>query len=323
MATYPLDTDCEASSSHRPKIMSSEPIPAPASPLWPEDTAYDELAMITSHEIWEDFQGKVQLFWGLADMRQTINSRHEKLETGISTDQYLVFRPVTEDDLEKIDNRRHLIGWNFRITHCIDWEVLIIKVMAGAAHEGMFGTFRILLEKRFVAMGLPEEDFWPVGATRLRGRSVSKEGDMAWKPAGLRPNLVDFPTLVIEAGVSESLRKLRADARWWLSNRGGQVNIVLVMTVETGPRKIQIERWENRPSTGPATRSNQPPNQIPTQIQTIAIDPNNITGAPLTLDFHLIFLRPINPNAIPAENDIVFTAQDLRDWANDFWEGVN
>jgi hypothetical protein len=327
MATYSLDTGCEASSSvasssRRPKIMSSEsiPIPAPASALGPEDMAYEELAMTTSHELWEIFRDKAQLFFGIDDMKRAIKSRYEKLQAGISTDQYLVFQPVTEDDLEKIDNQRRLIGRNFRITHCIDWDVLIIKVMAGVVHEGFFGTFRSELEYRFGLMGLPVRDFWPVGAGRLRGRSVSKEGDMAWKPAPLRPNKGDFPTLVIEAGVSESLRKLRADARWWLSNSGGKVNIVLVMVLKEGPREIQIERWESRPSTGPVTRSNPP---IPTPIQIITIDSNNVTGAPLTLDFHLIFLRPINPNATPAENDIVFTAQDLRNWANIFWRGVN
>jgi hypothetical protein len=291
--------------------MSSEsiPIPASASALGPEDMAYEELAMTTSHELLEIFRDKGQLFFGTNDMKRAIKSRYEKLQAGKSTDQYLVFQPVTEDDLEKIDNQR--LGRNFRITHCIDWDVLIIKVMAGVAHEGSFGTFRTALEKRFFLMGLPEDEFWSVGAGRLKGRSVSKEGDMAWKPAPLRPNENDFPTLVIEAGVSESLPKLRADARWWLSNSRGQVNIVLVMVVKEGPREIQIERWESRPSP------------IPTPIQIITIDSNNVTGAPLTLDFHLIFLRPINPNATPAENDIVFTAQDLRNWANIFWRGMN
>jgi hypothetical protein len=50
------------------------------------------------------------------------------------------------------------------------------------------------------------------------GRTVSKEGDSCYCPLGTRPNADDWPTLVIEAGVSESLTKLREDAKWWLTN---------------------------------------------------------------------------------------------------------
>ena len=77
-----------------------------------------------------------------------------------------------------------------------------------------------------------------------------------------------------------------------------------------------------RPSAGPVTRSNQGA-QVPTQIQQITIGPNNVIGAPLILHFHLIFLRAINPNAVLAEHDFTFTAQDLRNWATLFWSGVN
>ena len=77
-----------------------------------------------------------------------------------------------------------------------------------------------------------------------------------------------------------------------------------------------IEKWETIPATGElTTRSNQPPAQIPTQIQTITIDRNNVTGAPLTLHFHKIFLRQANP----PEQDVVFTAQDLRNWSDNIW----
>src|SRR6266705_920142 len=93
------------------------------------------------------------------------------------------------------------------------------------------------------------------------------------RPLTRRPNGADWPTLVFEAGVFESLQKLKNDARWWLSNSGGQVKIVLIFSVQRESRTIQIERWENGPVT---TRVNQPLAQVPTQVQQIIIDPNNV-----------------------------------------------
>ncbi len=139
-----------------------------------------------------------------------------------------------------------------------------------------------------------------------------------------QPNRADFPTLVFEAGVSESLPRLRNDAKWWLSNSGGQVKIVLIISIQEGTRTIEIEKWETRlaAATGRVTRSARPPAQVPTRIQQITIDPNGVAGAPLILHFHLIFLRAIDQNAVPPEHDFTFTAQDLQNWANDFWNAV-
>ena len=63
-----------------------------------------------------------------------------------------------------------------------------------------------------------------------------------------------------------------------------------------------------------ASNTHQPP-QVPICVQAIDIDRNTVTGAPLTLDFEKIFLRaPMLP-----ESDVVFTAQDLTEWANVLW----
>jgi hypothetical protein len=45
-----------------------------------------------------------------------------------------------------------------------------------------------------------------------------------------------------------------------------------------------------------------------------------VNGAPLTLEFQKIFLRQAVP---PQEHDFTFTAQDLSEFATDFWGGVD
>jgi hypothetical protein len=190
-------------------------------------------------------------------------------------------------------------------------------------HEFAHRSFGKLLDSQSLAMGISPFEFADVGGTTYQGHSVKKEADTAYKPSTYRPNTADWPTLILEAGVSQSLRQLRNSAKWWLSNSRGQVKIVLIFSIHEGSRTIQIEKWEARPAAGRATRSNQllaqVPTQVPTQVQQTTIDPNNVNGTPLILHFHLIFLRAINQNAVPAEHDFTFTAQDLRNWANGFW----
>jgi len=187
-------------------------------------------------------------------------------------------------------------------------------------HEAAHRSFGDLLKEQRLLMGFSIFQLLDVGGTTYHGHFASKEADTAFKPVTRRPNPADWPTMVLE--VSESLRQLKNGTKWWLSNSGGQVQIVLIFLIQAGSRTIQIEKWETRPATGHTTQSNQPPAQVPTQVQQIIIDPNNVTGAPLILHFHLIFLRAINQNAIPPEHDFIFTAQDLRNWANGFWNVV-
>ncbi|KAI5796299.1 hypothetical protein DFH27DRAFT_111389 [Peziza echinospora] len=75
-------------------------------------------------------------------------------------------------------------------------------------------------------MGLSSE-LISVGAGRIQGRHNSKEPGKPFQPRGLRPRYTEWPTLAIEVALSQSKRKKRADAAWWLSNSGGEVKTVV------------------------------------------------------------------------------------------------
>ena len=51
-----------------------------------------------------------------------------------------------------------------------------------------------------------------MGAARFGGTPVGKEGDTAFKPAAFCPNKTNWPALVLEIDVSESLQRPRIDA---------------------------------------------------------------------------------------------------------------
>lgn len=103
---------------------------------------------------------------------------------------------------------------------------------------------------------------------------------------------------------------------------GGQVNIVVIISIQLAQDRIVSEKWElcagdlQRP---PARAVPNPTVQlIPKKLQEIIIlrqasppRPAIVTGAPLILEFGKVFLRaPVLP-----ETDFLFIDSDLSDYA--------
>jgi hypothetical protein len=267
----------------------------------------------------------IQPFVGIANMRKIVKLQSDKLQAGDSDQQYLIFRPVRKDDLAKIDRARHSIGKHIRMAHYTDTNLLIVKLMPSPEHEAAHVNLVKRLDRKLGRIGMPDDEFYGLGAAQFYGHNSSKEGDSVYKPLSSRGNKTDWPTIVFESGLSESLLHLRSDAKWWLENSEGDVNIVIVISIKPVQSMLQIEKWELAPVAGrrPSTRAvpnnpNIPPPQIPTKTQEITIIPNTVTGAPLVLEFEKIFLRP----AVLPESDIIFTGQELSDWAANFWQGL-
>ncbi|KAJ5784124.1 uncharacterized protein N7518_009801 [Penicillium psychrosexuale] len=81
-----------------------------------------------------------------------------------------------------------------------------------------------------------------VGSKRIRAVSSSKEADGSWVPTQPIPGRsTTWPTVVVEVGVSESYRKLRADAEWWLTNSKGDVKLVIIVSINRKTPKIKYE----------------------------------------------------------------------------------
>ena len=324
MATYVGGSHGEVSSSfyRRPSTTTTTTASSVSANIGPTNTT-----MPTFSEAAEGLEGvPVRIFTTINNMQEAIDS-FEKSKAS-ETSPYLIFRLVTKDDLLKIERARESgkIDRGVRMTHYVDWDILILKVPT-VEHEAAHRNFGNGLVIEAAGMGLRWE-FFDVGATKFQVRRASKEGDSAFKPLSLRTPKTDWPTIVIEAGWSESLRKLRLDAGFWLEDSGGDVKIVLLFSIGRRARAgtMIIEKWENRPvpANRPATRSITRAGgnaQTATRMQAITIDSNSnsVNGAPLTLEFPKIFLRQAVP---PLEHDFTFTAQDLSAFATNFWTGV-
>ena len=264
---------------------------------------------ITSSQLLEGLEDQTRTFTSISGLRSAINTLSNHLYQGTATSQYLVFQFITEGDFTKIEEKRHTIRRGLRFTYCTDINTLIIKVPT-REHERVTRAFSHDFVHRIEHMGLTDlDDLCDMGATTYTGRSTKKEADSCWRPIATRPNPLDWPTLVFEVGVSETLNKLKADAKWWLANSRGRVKIVLLIKIDRVARTIHIEKWECRPAAH--AYANRPPAQIPTEIQTIDIDAHGVvtgdppaTTPPLVLHFRKLLLRQPVP---PQEQDVRYT----------------
>jgi len=172
----------------------------------------------------------------------------------------------------------------------------------------------------------------PIGATLYPPsgtggrRRKGKEGDSAGGPRPECEKLGAWPTLVFEAGYSESLDDLHDDMNWWFRESYHQVKIVVLAKFDDPT--ILLEKWEED-STRPGamtTRSSSRTQLAPVLRQNITITRDATTNPPsynvvrgaLVLSFRLVFLREPGPE----EGDFMFDIPYLQHYASRVWSQV-
>ncbi|KAG0123935.1 hypothetical protein HOY82DRAFT_494705 [Tuber indicum] len=236
--------------------------------------------------------------------------------------QYVVFSPISEDQLTKIDEYRDNHYKQLRFTYLKYQQTLIVKVgMPGPVHELVTSEFGRILWIKTIPMGLVGE-LKDMRGTRYEGIECSKEADSAFKPKSLRPYTTQWPTVVIESGVSEGLSQLQTDACWWLRSSSGAVKIVLIFSIIEADKKIHIEKWEMVCVRNELATRGSPDEIVMRAARTAEVDilhPVSATGS-LTLEFSKVFVR--QPAQDTLEGDILFTVADLQNWAAEVWSAT-
>ncbi|KAH6850319.1 hypothetical protein B0I37DRAFT_111516 [Chaetomium sp. MPI-CAGE-AT-0009] len=154
------------------------------------------------------------------------------------------------------------------------------------------------------------------------------EGDSTGGPEEGRGEFGSWPTLVIDAGASESLGSLQNDMRWWFHASNHDVKIVILAKFDHPGRAIILEKWEEEPRgiRPGATTTRYAATLEPIRRQHITITQDtttnptsyNVTSGALTLGFRLLFLR--DPR--PGEGDFIFSVQSLQAYAAAVWRFV-
>jgi hypothetical protein len=240
---------------------------------------------------------------------------------------FLIVQSVSPADFEKLKDQEPR-GFRLRRYHA-DREILIITLptdLHEALHIGINRRFDLQLGPRAI------ERWRSIGSTTFRPRGHpggdGGEGDSCGGPKPARNYKGAWPTLVIEAGVSESLGALRDDMRWWFSISDHQVNIILLTKFDHLHQRILVERWEEEIQTRPsatttrrvaASSAVQPVlRQSITITRDPATDSYHIARSALVLSFRLLFLRDPGPQ----EGDFIISIADLQAYARDVWAVV-
>ncbi|KAG0567670.1 hypothetical protein KC19_7G153100 [Ceratodon purpureus] len=280
-------------------------------------------------------------FGSLSSFKRICRNFHTAMRVGRG--QYLGFSNVKRSDIEAIDMIRRDIP-KMTIRYDAEEEVLIIKFMAGAETE----IFAGLLDSEFQALVRARGGKYsliPMKSTRVKGSCRSKEPDNGYKPFDRR-RLSDFPSVVLEIGMSESLGNLQVDAKQWIEDSQGKTRVVIIAAVNRATESVLIERWQDalggaalqqqpgrQPTCGavPLERqqagnwANPNPyarNHFATLIQSLTLVKNQIYNGPsLTIPADLAFDNmPAGVHLGP--NEFELDANTLEDLNSCFWEHV-
>lgn len=132
--------------------------------------------------------------------------------------------------------------------------------------------------------------------------------------------MLDWPSLVIEVGVFESLGALRCDTHFWIFHSDGMTRIVILIAVDVESKFITIERWGHVPAehlshvVGHSIQSRK--------VQSVTInDSGVVNGAPLDIPASLIFDVGSIPIGVQP-TDFSFRAHELSAFCEEFWSMV-
>ncbi|KAL7910758.1 hypothetical protein GGI35DRAFT_322526 [Trichoderma velutinum] len=216
-------------------------------------------------------------------------------------------------------------------TYNEDSRYLITTITYGP-HERLYAPLDRELVRQIDNMGLGNNwlvrgiEYYP-NARPSSGGSGGGGGKMPDASGGPRDKRLEpsYPTIVMEAGYSETLLDLQRKARDWFRDSNHDIKIVLLAKFDPAQQKIIIQRWEERQQgegrPGAATRWAS--EWIPGCQQEITITRNRaspsgyeVTSSDLILSFRLLFLR--DPRQ--GEGDIVIPVSWMQgQYAADVW----
>lgn len=224
-------------------------------------------------------------------------------------------------------------------------RVLIITIPT-AAHECMHYLLSAQLTVQTAEMGLAMGWSSSAAATRAGPSHSRGEADGNFLPFPARAGADQWPTIVFEAGYSQSEASLRAKMHWWFEASNHDVKIVVLAKAfpQTLEGRLKVEQWQARSveavrpgatTTRRQTAAAPAPALQPTCLQTVNITwagpmpfqeaslaqvadrgHYNVVRAPLVLEFGPVFLRPA---VGPHEHDFSFSAEFLQHYAASVW----
>ncbi|KAM7219833.1 hypothetical protein V8F06_004867 [Rhypophila decipiens] len=225
--------------------------------------------------------------------------------------EFLIIKDVSSSRFVEIESSRRLFGKIRFRRFDKEREILFITIPTGP-HEVLHRSLWREFSNEMYALNLTRH-WQELGSMTLRSGTgpggSSGEGDSSGGPKPQRLN--GWPTLIVEAGHSQTMKQLHNDMRWWFSASNHDVKIILLVKMYLPTKEIHIEKWQETV-----------PQLVPALQQRIIIRRNDgppvtysvLSGA-LVLDYQSLFLRL----PVPPQGNIIISLQSLRDFADDVW----
>jgi len=212
-----------------------------------------------------------------------------------------------EAESEDIDNP--VIPNGRKVLYFPDSQILIFT-MAGRPHEIVAMEMQNLFYEKIKGMNCQEE-FCSSGQALVHLQRLNKQPDSSWGPRA-----VDYPTCVLEVGLSESLRRLDCDAKRWIENEQTHVTQVITAKIYPHGHEIIFSIWR-RTATHQAEKDDR--------IDEIHVElregrPRVRDNRCLRVSFEQILERP--PTRGTAERDIIVSGRELGGIARRVWESL-
>ena len=249
---------------------------------------------------------KVQLL----SLALTIHHSKNISEQSTNITEYIIFSidaPTFEHDFLNPNTRPiHSIRSTFNPTT----NTLIIKMVTHGHHQ-VAKAFDKAIDHALSPMGL-DTAILTYGEVTIDVNGVLKEVDWGWGPRRPPPGCPKRPTVVLEVAFSETRAKFHRDVDLWLDSASGNTKIAIAVKSNRKRPMITVDKWE--------WNQNDRHSQISQHIEiweSKSGDEVTVSGSPLTIPFHLLFLR--DPET-PRETDLSIGEDEVKEVAKWMWD---
>ncbi|KAM5438513.1 hypothetical protein MferCBS31731_005090 [Microsporum ferrugineum] len=217
-----------------------------------------------------------------------------------SQSPFLVVESVPSTFLKTFDNS--YLDHGPHLTADPRERLVILEAMVYPTHGTLASNILTPIQNKLESMGIANE-VTSANPFRVTTEKYVKECDGGFLRIHQHPDNIQWPTLAVEIGLSESENKLAIDAQGWLEAEGSQTHVVITAKLDRRTPKITFRRWERYfPPFRPATRNYQPIGSVIEEV--IATHEGGVTKVTgdMTIPFEKLCGRPRRG---PMEVDIV------------------
>ena len=249
------------------------------------------------------------VYQGREHFSQILSVERERFRLSVDLSEYFVF--FIDDSTFQTDfvdpNTIPIRG--IRCTFNPQTNTLIVKMMT-FEHLQVVHAIDSVIYGVLAPMGLGWETF-SYDEVNININGISKQPDWALGPRHPPPGTGKRPMVVAEIVFSQT-RRLQRDIDLWLDPSRGNANVAIAIKVNRTRPLITMDKYEWNHANGQA--------QLSQHIEIRESDTGDevrVSGAPLTIPFDLLFLRP--PKS-PREGDLILGREELEEIAKWIWD---